>query len=69
MFVYPLTFILTVWDFLWCKIIVFEVETLILHPFIEPKASSRHKTIDISAVTTCHSHPMICEHVTLLVAI
>ena len=46
--------------------IVFGVK--ILHPFIEPKAIGRYKTINISAVTTCHSHP-ISEHVTLLVAI
>ena len=45
------------------------MKTLILHPFIEPKESGRYETIDISAVTMRYSHPMIFQHVTLLVVI
>ena len=39
MFVYLFTFILRVWDFLWCKTIIFGVKTSILHQFTELKAS------------------------------
>ena len=32
----------------WCKTIISEVKTLILHPFIEPKASGRYlRPVDI----------------------
>ena len=48
MFVYLYTFILTLLDFLLCKTIIFEVKTLILHPFIEPKASGRYfRPVDV----------------------
>ena len=39
MFVYLFTFILAVWDILWCKTIIFEVKISILHQFTELKAS------------------------------
>ena len=39
MFVYLFTFILTVWDILWCKTIIFKEKTSILHKFTELKAS------------------------------
>ena len=39
MFVYLFSFILTIWDILWCKTIIFEVKTSILHQFTELKAS------------------------------
>ena len=39
MFVNLFTSISTVWDILWCKTIIFEVKTLILHQITEVKAS------------------------------
>ena len=37
-----LLFILTVWDILWCKTIIFEVKTSILHQFTELQAGGRY---------------------------
>ena len=38
--------LLIVWDFLWCKGIIFKVKTSILHQFTELKASGRYFILD-----------------------